>query len=410
MRVDTHSDMQTSLIFLAGFSFPLWWPSLRAVSDTSALLVPIAALGLIFLRMWVVARHTDEDAKLDRSEESSGTAAAVLSAGSKITAKFFMPLAIALGVLAVAAYFFPGKAQAAVLPASAAPATGARRKKADDDTGADGEADADESSADGPIWYRRMRSKIGLCERLPNGKSNPEVSAMYQAVGMKASTDARRVPWCAVGLNAVLDGVPGSTDPAYAGTRFRGTRSAMARSFNARTCDKLKTPRIGAIGTFWRGKYDDGESGHVALYAGETDTHWLILGCNQSDKICIEKMPKRRNGKATLLGWYWPRHRYLNKEVAAVAGKVAAAGGTGAVAANEAMSSPETVANLPPDVPGHPDIVATIDKVRAPVEQIGNILPDHSHVRQYILFACAGLGILAALVVLYQTVKPHPAP
>lgn len=42
-------------------------------------------------------------------------------------------------------------------------------------------------------------------------------------------------------------------------------------------------------------------AGHVGFYVGETKYHYLILGGNQSNSVCVKKYRKSR-----LLGFRWP--------------------------------------------------------------------------------------------------------
>jgi hypothetical protein len=62
-------------------------------------------------------------------------------------------------------------------------------------------------------------------------------------------------------------------------------------------------PQPGATMVFWRGK-KDGSEGHVGFYTGEEkgkDGAYHILGGNQSDKVCVTRVPK-----AKLLAVRWP--------------------------------------------------------------------------------------------------------
>ena len=44
---------------------------------------------------------------------------------------------------------------------------------------------------------------------------------------------------------------------------------------------------------FWRGSAT-GAMGHVGFYAGEDDSHYHVLGGNQSDRVCITRVSKGR--------------------------------------------------------------------------------------------------------------------
>ena len=98
-------------------------------------------------------------------------------------------------------------------------------------------------------------------------------------------------PWCAIFVNACLEAVG-----------VRGTRSAMARSFERDTnFVRLSGPALGAIVTMWRGSPSAG-TGHVFFYLGENDHGVLALGGNQSDRVCRQYEPRDR-----IVGYWWPK-------------------------------------------------------------------------------------------------------
>lgn len=97
-------------------------------------------------------------------------------------------------------------------------------------------------------------------------------------------------PWCAIFVNAALES-----------SGIRGTRSAMARSFEHDShFIRLDGPAFGAITTMWRSSPDSG-TGHCFFYVGENDRGILALGGNQSDKVCRQYEPRNR-----VVGYYWP--------------------------------------------------------------------------------------------------------
>jgi uncharacterized protein (TIGR02594 family) len=61
------------------------------------------------------------------------------------------------------------------------------------------------------------------------------------------------------------------------------------------------TPQPGAVMVFWRKSLSSG-MGHVGFYAGEDEDFYHILGGNQSDKVCVTRVPKAR-----FLDSRWPR-------------------------------------------------------------------------------------------------------
>lgn len=61
---------------------------------------------------------------------------------------------------------------------------------------------------------------------------------------------------------------------------------------------QVDTPMLGDVLVF---KRDGG--GHVALYVGEDDTHYHILGGNQHDSVCIVRKPKSELYAARRTEW-----------------------------------------------------------------------------------------------------------
>src|SRR5262249_48828233 len=81
-------------------------------------------------------------------------------------------------------------------------------------------------------------------------------------------------PWCAIFVNACLEQ-----------SGQRGTRSAMARSFeHDPNFVRLGGPALGAVATMWRGSPTAG-TGHVFFYLGENTQGVLGLAGNQSDGV-----------------------------------------------------------------------------------------------------------------------------
>lgn len=140
----------------------------------------------------------------------------------------------------------------------------------------------------GPAWYLAAQKEIGTRE-LPENRG-PAIRRYIAAAHCGSEGD----PWCAIFANAMLEQ-----------SGIRGTRSAMARSFERdKGFVKLTGPALGCIVTFWRGVKSRGY-GHVGFYAGETADYIYTLGGNESDMVRVE--PLRKAGKSFgLSGYYWP--------------------------------------------------------------------------------------------------------
>jgi uncharacterized protein (TIGR02594 family) len=139
------------------------------------------------------------------------------------------------------------------------------------------------SDAKRPPWLAKAESYLGFHER-PGNRGIEEFIAL-------AKCGAPGDPWCAIFVNACLEAAG-----------VRGTRSAMARSFERDgNFVKLNGPALGAVTTMWRGSPSSG-SGHVFFYLGENDKGVLALGGNQSDQVCRQYEPRAR-----ISGYWWPK-------------------------------------------------------------------------------------------------------
>lgn len=113
----------------------------------------------------------------------------------------------------------------------------------------------------------------------PGTTSNPEIISWARELGLYPaiySTDA--IPWCGLGM-------------AIAAKRAGWARPANPLwALNWQNFGRPRTggPLLGDVMVFRR----DGGGGHVATYVGEDETHWHILGCNQTDQVCIIRWPK----------------------------------------------------------------------------------------------------------------------
>jgi uncharacterized protein (TIGR02594 family) len=145
------------------------------------------------------------------------------------------------------------------------------------------------SDATPPPWLARAESYLGFHER-PGNRGIEEFIAL-------ARCGEGGDPWCAIFVNACLEAAG-----------VRGTRSAMARSFERDgNFVKLAGPALGAVTTMWRGSPSSG-SGHVFFYLGENEKGVLALGGNQSDGVCRQYEPRAR-----ITGYWWPKTMALPK-------------------------------------------------------------------------------------------------
>jgi uncharacterized protein (TIGR02594 family) len=200
-------------------------------------------------------------------------------------------------------------------------------------------------------WMELAKAEIGVKERA--GKAiNPKIKAYYEDAGHPYVKDDA-VPWCAAFVGAML---------VRAG--LKGTGALTARSYL--TWGKpLKKPVPGAIMVFRRGNSE--WQGHAGFYVTQDDTHYHILGGNQSNSVSIA-----RYSKDTLLGIRWPSTFAKSRTVAAQA--VAVASTFVGVAA-------ETVS-------------LTVTEVQPVVDRATSIW-------DWAVYVSLGLSLLAALATLY---------
>ena len=164
----------------------------------------------------------------------------------------------------------------------------------------------------GPKYYQDALKDLGITEWVLHGRAktpNPAVQRIIEKGGGGDKFDCIDQPWCAWYQNGKLafNGIP-------------GTRSGMARSFL-----KWGVPveednaRKGDIVVLWRGKKDDGVTGHVGMLVELTKDTFTLLGGNQGDRVCIETFARYKNGRDRILGIRRPRHWTASRKVRAAA-------------------------------------------------------------------------------------------
>lgn len=137
------------------------------------------------------------------------------------------------------------------------------------------------------VWLQEARALLGLKETTGAGSTK---AILDMATGLGIPYENDEIPWCGLFVAHCI----GATLPMEILPRT----PLLARAW-AKFGDPV-TPRLGAVLVFWRGSVD-GYTGHVCFYEGETDTHYLVIGGNQSDKVCSSLIPKGR-----LLAARWP--------------------------------------------------------------------------------------------------------
>lgn len=143
-----------------------------------------------------------------------------------------------------------------------------------------------------PLHVTEARRWIGEREVVGKG-SNPRILRAIQSVGARvlgiAYTDDD-IAWCGGIMAAWIATVyPTELLPAIA------VRAKSWETFGG----ALTAPALGAVMVYSRVG-----GGHVALYLGETATHWILLGGNQGNKVSIMARPKSQGAPTAIR---WPR-------------------------------------------------------------------------------------------------------
>ena len=141
------------------------------------------------------------------------------------------------------------------------------------------------TTTDLPPWYVAAGKDLGLRE-IVGSKHEPRVVEFFAEAGHPYVKDDETA-WCAAFANAKLVEVG-----------IKGTGRLNARSFLDWGVPLTK-PAVGAILVFKRGT--SSWQGHVTFYVGETATHYVCRGGNQSNAVT-----EARYAKKDLLGIRWP--------------------------------------------------------------------------------------------------------
>lgn len=129
-----------------------------------------------------------------------------------------------------------------------------------------------------PAWMIYARAEIGDQEIRDNNKIVGWAKSIGGFIG-KYFTNAHTVPWCGLFVDAML---------RKAGVRTLGDNALGARNWAA-WGQRMTGGAVGAVLVFERPG-----GGHVGFYVGEDATTYSVLGGNQSDSVCIERILKSR--------------------------------------------------------------------------------------------------------------------
>ena len=136
----------------------------------------------------------------------------------------------------------------------------------------------------GPRMIKEALALFGIEEDL-SPRNNPRIMAWADEIGGNVDQVyvADAVPWCGLFMAIVAKRASKQVvkDPLWA--------------LNWGTFGKYtEIPMLGDVLVFNRITPDGKKAGHVGLYVGESDTHFWVLGGNQSDCVCIKAIEKQR--------------------------------------------------------------------------------------------------------------------
>ena len=223
--------------------------------------------------------------------------------------------------------------------------------------------------SDAPAYLISALEDLGVREWRMDAKrkkvSNPYIEDMSLAVIGKRM-DAISVPWCAYFVGAKLEqhGIPSS-------------KSGMARSYlkwgEGVDYSDLDNLRPGDIVVNWRGRYDDGITGHVYFFLFTKGGKLYGVGGNQSDSVSVEEFSRSR-----VIGVRGPRGITKSRTARSAGGALV----------SETVK--ESVNQVLPD----PDKVnGTLDQVRGPLEQLSTYKPWIMGVLSIVTLACIAYAL-----------------
>ena len=128
-----------------------------------------------------------------------------------------------------------------------------------------------------PRMIQEALKLLGTIETV-GAANNPTILGWARETGLRATYTADSIPWCGLFMAVVAK---------RAGKAFPST-PLWALSW-AKFGVEAGQPRLGDVLTFTRNG-----GGHVALYVGEDQAAYHVLGGNQSDKVCFTRIEKRR--------------------------------------------------------------------------------------------------------------------
>lgn len=141
------------------------------------------------------------------------------------------------------------------------------------------ERDVDEATP----WMTFAKAELAArVKEFPGDPDNPRIVEYHRTTTLNASDASNdETSWCSSFVNWCMMKAD-----------IRRTKNAVARSW-LNWGREIDEPVYGCVVVYWRISKTS-SNGHVGFYTGETDTHILNLGGNQSDAVSIAKYAKDR--------------------------------------------------------------------------------------------------------------------
>ena len=139
----------------------------------------------------------------------------------------------------------------------------------------------------GPRWLDLAWDELGVAE-IPGQADNPRIVEYHQSTSLLSQDD--EVAWCSAFVNWCF----ATVDMAH--TNKANARSWMNWGVGVAPTD----PPIGSVVVLWRESRESWK-GHVGFLVGANENRVVLLGGNQSNRVCVRDYPANR-----VLGVRWP--------------------------------------------------------------------------------------------------------
>lgn len=131
------------------------------------------------------------------------------------------------------------------------------------------------------LWLAFARKELETdVEELGGRRHNPRILEYHATTTLSANRD--ETPWCSSFVNWCI------TQADLAGTNRANARSWLDWG------EPLSEPKVGAVAVFWRGRKNDGKTGHVGFFLEDNGPTVKLLGGNQGNRVSIKDQAMSR--------------------------------------------------------------------------------------------------------------------